>query len=135
MSLTKTPCGCSEWMSPLGKEIQNDDPSTKVIAPAPKGPAGVSGQGVPVSALEEPGDGWLECPGSSGQTLVFNRSWLARMLDKLDRWLILEVEIQRRSNDTSSRRSKLADYDERLGFSSPYTKYFLIDATGEAHEF
>lgn len=73
--------------------------------------------------------------GSSGQTLVFNRSWLARMLDKFDRWLILEVEIQRRSDDTSSRRSKLADYEERLGFSSPYTKYFLIDSTGEAHEF
>jgi hypothetical protein len=73
--------------------------------------------------------------GSSGQSLVFNRSWLARMLDKLDRWLILEVEIQRRSNDTSRSRSKLADYDELLEFPSPYTKYFLIDRTGESHEF
>jgi hypothetical protein len=73
--------------------------------------------------------------GSSGQTLVFDRSWLTGMLEKLDRWLILEVEIQRRSNETSRSRSKLADYDERLSLSSPYTKYFLIDVTGDAHEF
>jgi hypothetical protein len=29
-------------MSPFGKEIQKDDPSTKVTAPAPNGPAAVS---------------------------------------------------------------------------------------------
>ena len=73
--------------------------------------------------------------GSSGHTLVVDRSWLAGVLDELDRWLIVEVEIQRRSNDTSRSSSKYDDDDESLGFLPPYTKYFLIDTTGEVHEF
>ena len=42
VSSWKTPCGCSGWMSPLAEEIQNDDPSTRVTVPDPKGPAAVS---------------------------------------------------------------------------------------------
>ncbi|BCW48100.1 hypothetical protein StoSoilB13_04420 [Arthrobacter sp. StoSoilB13] len=71
--------------------------------------------------------------GSIGHSIVFNRSWLAGMLRELDRWLILEVEIQRRSEDISRSRSENPD-DEELGFPSPYTKYFLIDTAGEVHE-
>lgn len=73
--------------------------------------------------------------GSSGNTLVANRTWLAGVLATLDRWLIVEVEIKRRSDDPPSRGSNHNDYDDEFRFLLPYTKYFLIDTTGEVHEF
>lgn len=73
--------------------------------------------------------------GSSGNTLVANRAWLAGALNKLDRWLLLEVEIKRRSDDSQSRSSGHVDYDDHFRYLLPYTKYFLIDTAGEIHEF
>lgn len=76
--------------------------------------------------------------GSAGDTLTANRTWLASTLGKLDRWLIVEVEIQRRSDDASRRvvRPSVEDDDDEnpLGISQPHTKYFLIDTAGEVHE-
>lgn len=72
--------------------------------------------------------------GSSGHTLVVNRTWLATTLQKLDRWLLLEVEVQRRWNN-SSRGSSRKNEDEHIDMLPPYTKYFLIDTTGEVHEY
>ncbi|MCQ1948110.1 ATP-binding protein [Arthrobacter sp. zg-Y1116] len=73
--------------------------------------------------------------GSSGDTLTANLSWLTGVLDKLDRWLIVEVEIMRRSNDSAVRGSKYNDDEEHFSLLRPYTKYFLIDTTGNVHEF
>lgn len=73
--------------------------------------------------------------GSSGNNLVANCAWLAGVLAKLDRWLLVEVEIKRRSDDSSSRGSNYYEYDGQFRFLLPYTKYFLIDTTGETHEF
>lgn len=73
--------------------------------------------------------------GSSGNTLAANRAWLAGALDELDRWLLLEVEIKRRSDDSPSRSSSPIDYDDPIRYLTPYTKYFLIDTAGEIHEF
>lgn len=73
--------------------------------------------------------------GSSGNTLVANRTWLVGLLDKLDRWLLVEVEIKRHSDDSPSRGFKHTDDDEQFRFLTPYTKYFLIDTAGEIHEF
>jgi hypothetical protein len=42
VSWKKTPCGCPGSMSPFGREMQKDDPSTKVTVPGPSGPAAVS---------------------------------------------------------------------------------------------
>lgn len=72
--------------------------------------------------------------GSVGQSIVVDRSWLAWMLDELDRWLIVEVEIERRTEETSRRQSENIEDDEAPGRPSPQTKYFLIDTTGEIHE-
>ncbi|MHA7264105.1 ATP-binding protein [Arthrobacter sp. TMN-37] len=73
--------------------------------------------------------------GSSGDAIVANRSWLTGVLDELDRWLIVEVEIKRRSEDSAFRGSKSTDDEDQFRFLPPYTKYFLIDNTGEVHEF
>lgn len=72
--------------------------------------------------------------GCTGHSIVFDRSWLAGMLRELDRWLIVEVEIERRAKETSRRRSENSEDDETLGRPSPQTKYFLIDTAGETHE-
>src|SRR6476661_3632833 len=40
VSWKNTPCGRSGAMSPLTPEMQNEDPSTRVTAPAPTAPAG-----------------------------------------------------------------------------------------------
>ncbi|TDC47087.1 hypothetical protein E1212_25215 [Jiangella ureilytica] len=76
--------------------------------------------------------------GSSGDTLTADRVWLASTLSKLNRSLIVEVEIQRRLDDTSHRIARRADDeydDDRFRYLPPYTKYFLIDNAGEVHEF
>jgi hypothetical protein len=77
--------------------------------------------------------------GSTGDTLTVDHSWLASVLAELDRWLIIEVEVQRRSDDTSYRVTRRANAgeedDDRFRFLDPYTKYFLIDIAGEVHEF
>ncbi|MFF2842514.1 hypothetical protein [Paenarthrobacter sp. NPDC057981] len=72
--------------------------------------------------------------GSTGHSIVFNRAWLAGMLNELDRWLIVEVQIQRRGEDSSRRRSKNSEDDEALDLPALQTKYFLIDTAGETHE-
>ncbi|MFJ4229678.1 hypothetical protein ACIPYV_19095, partial [Paenarthrobacter nicotinovorans] len=73
--------------------------------------------------------------GSTGHSIVFDRSWLAGMLDELDRWLVVEVEIERRAEDTSRRSPANSEDEETLGRPSPQTKYFLFDTAGETHEF
>lgn len=73
--------------------------------------------------------------GSSGETLVADRNWLVGVLANLDRWLVVEVEIRRRSDDSRSRNSDDNEYDDRFPYLLPYTKYFLIDTTGEIHDF
>lgn len=73
--------------------------------------------------------------GSSGDALVANRYWLAGMLEELKRWLIVEVEIKRSSDDAAFRSSNDVDDEDQLRYLPPYTKYFLIDTMGEIHEF
>ncbi|MEX5254826.1 hypothetical protein [Kocuria arenosa] len=73
--------------------------------------------------------------GSAGHTLTVDRFWLASVLEELSRWLIVEVEIQRRLDETSYRGSTSAADDDDTFLLQPYTKYFLIDPSGETHEF
>jgi hypothetical protein len=94
---------------------------------------------VAVSWTWDDGSGERHTIGSTGDTLTVNRSWLASVLAELDRWLILEVQIRRRSDDTSYRVTQRAggeqEDDERFRFLQPYTKYFLMDTAGVVHEF
>ncbi|MCZ2857742.1 hypothetical protein [Blastococcus sp. VKM Ac-2987] len=94
---------------------------------------------VAVSMTWDDGSGERHTIGSTGDTLTVNRSWLASVLAELDRWLILEVQIRRRSDDTSYRVTQRAggeqEEDERFRFLQPYTKYFLMDTAGAVHEF
>ncbi|WP_147915720.1 ATP-binding protein [Ruania zhangjianzhongii] len=76
--------------------------------------------------------------GSAGHSLTVDLSWLTATLRTLDRWLIVEVEVQRRSEDSSPLRGWRDDgddEDDRMRFLQPYTKYFLFDTAGDAHEF
>lgn len=76
--------------------------------------------------------------GTDGNSLTIDRSWLAKLLDRLNRWLIVEVEIKRSVERSGSRRFGAHvddDDDDRLTFPQPYTKYFLIDTAGATHEF
>lgn len=138
------------WIQPSGYAYGRDrqDPYAKSIDYPPTRP---DNSFPPVEALESDRDMRLwrdgksvvivstawdaytderQTTGSSGETLVVDRPWLSGMLAKVDRWLIVEVEIKRRSKSTSK-----YDDEERVGFLPPYTKYFLIDSKGETHEF
>lgn len=76
--------------------------------------------------------------GSAGETLIVDHCWLASALEQLNRWLIVEIEVRRRLDDTTYRGPRRADDDEDhddMFLPLPYTKYFLINTLGEVHEF
>ncbi|WP_210502800.1 hypothetical protein [Nocardioides xinjiangensis] len=71
--------------------------------------------------------------GTSGEELLADSAWLGDQLKRLDRWLIVEVEIRRRCDDSPSGFAMRED-DENIGYLMPYTKYYLIDSDGGVHE-
>ncbi|KOX11873.1 hypothetical protein ADL05_22795 [Nocardiopsis sp. NRRL B-16309] len=85
---------------------------------------------------DERGDG-NQATGTFGESLIVDRTWLTSLLTRLDRWLIVEVEIERRLESTTARHipDELdGDEDDRFRFLYPYTKYFLIDTAGVNHD-
>jgi hypothetical protein len=71
--------------------------------------------------------------GTSGEELLAECTWLTNELRRLDRWLIVEVEIRRRCDDSPSGFTT-SDDDENIRYLMPYTKYYLIDNDGGVHE-
>ena len=87
------------------------------------------------SSVWDESDGGTRPHGAAGYQLVIDRASLPALLRRLDRWLIVEVQIKR-DVDTSDLRSHSVgrNDDEQLPYLQPYTKYFLVDLAGEIHD-
>ena len=80
-------------------------------------------------------NGTRPAPGSSGETLVGDQAWLATLLSRLDRWLIVEVQIERSLESSRSRQlADVEDNEDKLRNLELYTRYFLLDATGATYD-
>lgn len=88
-----------------------------------------------ISRVWDDSDAGTSSHGSSGHQLLVDRSSLSALLRRLDRWLIVEVQIRRYVDSSEYRASGVGrNDDERLPYLEPYTKYFLVDLAGDIHD-
>ncbi|WP_143445429.1 hypothetical protein [Janibacter indicus] len=131
-------------MDPLARGIHfpPQRPSSAVRALAELSPdpdmriwRNADGHVVFTSHVWDESDGGRGVHGSSGYQLLIERSSLSALLQMLDRWLIVEVQIKRHV-DTSERRLYGVETDDHewMPYLEPYTKYFLIDGEGYIHD-
>jgi hypothetical protein len=66
--------------------------------------------------------------------LLIDPSRISELLRRLDRWLIIEVQIKRYLDSSAHRSYNVGRESEQLPYLPPYTKYFLIDFAGELHD-
>ena len=80
-------------------------------------------------------DGGTSSQGEAGHQLLVDRSSLSALLRRLDRWLIVEVQIKRYVDSGEYRAYGIGrNDDERMPYLEPYTKYFLVDLEGDIHD-
>ena len=88
-----------------------------------------------ISSVWDESDGGTSSRGSAGHQLLVDRSSLSALLRRLDRWLIVEVQIQAvRRLQRAPRHNTGRNDDQRLPYLEPYTKYFFVDLEGDIHD-
>ncbi|WP_315278947.1 ATP-binding protein [Kocuria carniphila] len=88
-----------------------------------------------ISRVWDDSDGGTSSHGSAGHQLLIDRPRLSALLQRLNRWLIVEVQIRRYVDSSAHRAYDIGrNDDEQVPYLEPYTKYFLVDLAGGIHD-